>query len=258
MKKIVLFFYTGICLLFISSNKQNIVYQKNGLIVYGVSESNEFKNAKLNELNISYASSVSECKINYSVDSFELKAESKNNLTGICANSKDGQHIHNIIDNKPYTAIYKPEYVFKLDSSPHLMLSFISRSHHQSIKNKNAYKLTELNPLGNQPKFNLKNQYLFYSRPKGIYVDNDTKEILLDFYLVNTNISSSGNKVKITIDSIETFYIKEWKPYLIKGLSIGEHKIKLDLVDKNLKSISNPFLPVTRSFSLQKSPELVK
>ena len=37
---------------------------------------------------------------------------------------------------------------------------------------------------------------LFYSRPKAEYAGKDAKIILLDFYLVNTELSKDGNKVK--------------------------------------------------------------
>lgn len=245
-------------LLFISSNRQNIIYKKNGIEVYGVTESKENINARLDSFNYDYSNINSEYKIKYSISNYELKADSKNNLTGLCANSKDGQHIHSIIDNKPYTAIYKTDQIIKEDNQNHLALSFLSRSHHQSIKHKNAFKLIELNPNNNSPQFNLKKPYLFYSRPKGTYIDKDTREILLDFFLVNTSISPKANKVKITIDSIHTFYIQEWKPYLIKGLSMGDHIVTLNLVDKKFKSISTPFLPVTRKFTLQQSPATIQ
>lgn len=243
-----------VSILFISSNLPNIIYSRDGIEVYGVSETNEFQKASLDSARLIYNNSGSKYSINYTIRNYELKADSKNNLTGLCANSKDGQHIHTIIDNKPYTALYKAEHSFDIDSLPHLMLSFLSRSHHQSIKHNNAFKLTAINPQINKTILNITKPYLFYSRPKGTYVDNDANQILLDFYLVNTSISPKGNKVKVTIDSAHIFYIKEWKPYLIKGLVMGEHTVSLDLVDNKLRTIKTPFLPVKRNFILQKTP----
>ena len=63
-----------------------------------------------------------------------------------------------------------------------VVLAFLSRSYHESVKNKNAYILTE---IGDNNNTNLSDQFLFYSRPKGKYSGNDTKNLLLDFYLVN-------------------------------------------------------------------------
>jgi len=191
----------------------------------------------------------------YQIKNYELKANSKNNLTGICANSKDGQHIHVIVDNKPYTAIYNPEHRLQEDSGSHLVLSFLSRSHHQSIKYKSAFKLQQVD-LGKQTKkYNLKQTYLFYSRPKGVYVGEDTKNILLDFYLVNTQLSASGHKVRVTIDNQHIFTVIKWCPYLIEGLAVGDHTIRLELLNARNKPIANPLLPVERKFSIQVNPQ---
>jgi hypothetical protein len=239
----------------LSSNKQNIIYSKNGIEVYSVEESHEFKNAKLSNLNTSYNSDSQKTILQYNIENYDLKADSKNNLTGLCANSKDGQHIHFIADNLPYTALYKTSHSVKLDTGSHLTLSFLSRSHHQAIKNKNAFKLEQINVIKKTTDFDLSKPYLFYSRPKGTYVDGDTKEILLDFYIVNTKLSGKGNKVHVIIDSIHSFYIKEWKPCLIKGLAMGEHKIKLSLVDSRLKPIKSAFPNIDRKFILQETPK---
>ena len=66
-----------------------------------------------------------------------------------------------------------------------------------------------------------------------------------DFYLVNTEISSNGNKVKATIMDTE-FIIDEWAPYYIKGLPKGEIKIKLELIDASGNLIDTPFNPSER------------
>lgn len=255
MKKIWIFFITTGYLMIISSNNVNIVYKKGDIEVYAVDESSEFKTAQLNSFDVSESNQPNNVNLNFTISNYELKASSNNNLTGICANSKDGQHIHLIVDNKPYTAIYKTEYLLKEDSGSHLALSFLSRSHHQSIKNKDAFKLKQID-IGKKTKtYNLSQPYLFYSRPKGIYVDNDTKEILLDFYLVNTSISPKGNKVKVEIDGEHKFTLTKWSPYLIKGLTMGEHKVKISLVNRHNQPINAPFLPVERSFSLQSNPK---
>ncbi len=91
---------------------------------------------------------------------------------------------------------------------------------------------------------------MFYSRPKGVYEGDDVKKLLLDFYLVNTEISPEGNKVRATINDIE-FMIDEWAPYYIEGLSIGEVTIKLELLDSNGELIDSPFNPVVRKVTLK-------
>ena len=90
----------------------------------------------------------------------------------------------------------------------------------------------------------------FYSRPKGTYQGDDTKKVLLDFYLINTEISPDGNKVRATINGKE-FLIDEWVPHYIEGLPIGEVIIKLELLDNAGNLIKAPFNPVERKVILK-------
>ena len=75
-------------------------------------------------------------------------------------------------------------------------------------------------------------------------------KLLLDFYLVNTNISPDGNKVRATIQDTE-FIIDEWAPYYIEGLPKGEITVKLELIDSNGNLIDTPFNPSTRTVMLE-------
>ena len=123
----------------------------------------------------------------------------------------------------------------------------MSRSHHESIKNPNAYVFTQ---IGEGEKIDLEKQYLFYSRPKGTYTGEDTERLLLDFYLVNTSLSSDGNKVRVTIQDSE-FLVDEWAPYIIEGLPKGEISIKLELLNSTGKLIETPFNPSIRKIILK-------
>ena len=134
----------------------------------------------------------------------------------------------------------------KLDKKNNIILAFLSRSFHESVKNSNAYVLTQ---TGNE-KIDLTDEFLFYSRPKGTYKGVDTEKLLLDFYLVNTNLSSTGNKVKATIQDTE-FIIEEWAPYYIEGLPKGEIKIKLELIDASGNLIDSPFNLSNRTVILE-------
>ena len=89
---------------------------------------------------------------------------------------------------------------------------------------------------------------VFYSRPKGTYKGEDTKKVMLDFYLVNTDLTD-GNQVRATINGTE-FMVKEWAPMIIEGLPMGENTVKLELLDADMKLISAPFNPVERTFTL--------
>ncbi len=162
------------------------------------------------------------------------------------ANSDKGQHIHFIVNNGPYSAHYEENFSKPLDEESNVILAFLSRSYHESVKNKDAFILTQVG----DKKIDLDNEFLFYSRPKGTYNGDAKDKVLLDFYLVNTSISATGNKVRATIQGQE-FIIDEWAPYYIEGLDDGEINIKLELIDSFGKLIDTPFNPSDRVFTLE-------
>lgn len=90
---------------------------------------------------------------------------------------------------------------------------------------------------------------MFYSRPKGEYKGYETKYVLLDFYLVNTELSKKGNKVIAEINGVE-FIIDSWVPFIIEGLPAGESTIKLSLVDRNGDLVKTMYNPVERKIVL--------
>ena len=182
---------------------------------------------------------------NFDIQNFELGIQTDNENVFKIANSKKGQHIHLILNNDPYFAKYSSNFEHKLDTNNNIILAFLSRSYHESVKNKNAFVLTQ---TGDQ--YDLNSEFLFYSRPKGSYKIEDSNDILLDFYLVNTDISKNGNKVRATIQNQE-FIIDEWCPYLINGLKKGEVSVKLELLDPNGELIKTPFNPTFRSFIIE-------
>ena len=182
----------------------------------------------------------------FDVSDYTFGMQSIKDFNYTLANSKKGQHIHFIVNNGPYSAHYSESFTKKLDEKNNIILAFLSRSYHESVKNSNAYVLTQ---TGNE-KIDLTDEFLFYSRPKGTYKGVDTEKLLLDFYLVNTNLSSTGNKVKATIQDTE-FIIEEWAPYYIEGLPKGEIKIKLELIDASGNLIDSPFNPSNRTVILE-------
>ena len=186
-------------------------------------------------------------EFNFEVDNYELGIQTENEFKFKLANSAKGQHIHSIVNNEPYSAHYTNKFQKKLKDGPNVILAFLSRSHHESVKNPNAYIFTQ---VGEGEKIDLEKQYLFYSRPKGTYTGEDTKKLLLDFYLVNTSLSSDGNKVRVTIQDSE-FLIDEWTPYIIEGLPKGEISIKLELLNSTGKLIETPFNPSVRKITLK-------
>ena len=214
------------------------------ITIHKVEGSPEYLNAKIN-MNKPLAIEDG-YEFSFNVISYELGTQTLKNFDYQLANSAKGQHIHFIVNNNPYSAHYSEKFSKKLEGDSNVILAFLSRSYHESVKNKNAFVFTQVG----EDKIDLNKEFLFYSRPKGTYEGLDTEYLLLDFYLVNTEISSNGNKVKATIMDTE-FIIDEWAPYYIKGLPKGEIKIKLELIDVSGNLIDTPFNPSERTVILK-------
>ncbi len=185
-------------------------------------------------------------QFSFNVNQYELGMQTLKDFDYQLANSAKGQHIHFIVNNGPYSAHYEDTFTKQFEDSSNVILAFLSRSYHESVKNSNAYILTQLG----EDEIDLNKEFLFYSRPKGTYSGIDTENLLLDFYLVNTEISNTGNKVRATINNTQ-FIIDEWVPYNIKGLPKGEIKIKLELIDTFGNLIETPFNPSERTVILE-------
>jgi len=214
------------------------------ITIHKVQGSPEYSNAKINLNDI--VAHEDGYEFSFDVESYELGMQTLKNFDYELANSAKGQHIHFIVNNDPYSAHYEDTFTKKFQESSNVILAFLSRSYHESVKNPNSFVLTQVG----EDKIDLNNEFLFYSRPKGTYKGSDSEKLLLDFYLINTEISANGNKVRATIQEKE-FIIDEWAPYYIKGLPKGEIKIKLELIDTfgNLKD--TPFNPSERTVTLE-------
>ena len=223
-----------------------------------VTETSEFPDAKLSlktpDLDGKVAAGTA--TFDFGVENYELGSQTPDAKQKMCANSEQGQHIHFILDNQPYSAHYESKFEKDLPEGVHVLLAFLSRSYHESLKHKEAAILKTF-VAGNPENKNLPNMeapHLFYSRPKGSYIGEDAiKRVMLDFYLVNTDLSADGNKVKVTINETHDFVVDKWQPYMIEGLADGEHKIQLQLIDKNGNLIRGPFNNVLRTFKTFKS-----
>ena len=232
-----LYFFIASMLLVSCNNRNKISITK-------VEGSPEYSNSvlKMNEP-ISFDGGY---KFSFDVNQYELGMQTLKDFDYQLANSAKGQHIHFIVNNGPYSAHYENIFSKKLKDSSNVILAFLSRSYHESVKNKNAFVLTQVG----EKNIDLNNEFLFYSRPKGTYKGVDTEKLLLDFYLVNSEISANGNKVRATIQD-KKFIIEEWAPYYIEGLPKGEIKIKLELIDASGNLIDSPFNPSNRTVTLE-------
>jgi len=232
------------------------VMSKNGLRVYAFDDSQQYPESQI-RLNTPPSGGVvaaGPVEFNYSLSNYQLTRMTPHSNAEHMANSQQGQHIHNIVDNEPYTAHYETTFTKELTEGDHVILSFLSRSYHESLKHKGAYDLRTITvgKPAERMNFDVKAPHMFYSRPKGEYVGKDTEKIMLDFYLVNTDLSTTGNKVRATINGTE-FTLDRWLPYIIEGLPMGENTIKLELVDNSGNVLPGPYNTVERKITLKEA-----
>ena len=68
----------------------------------------------------------------YNVTNYELGVVTQDANQKPLANSAKGQHVHLILNNEPYHAIYEPEgFKLALDDGHYVAISFLSRSYHE-------------------------------------------------------------------------------------------------------------------------------
>lgn len=187
----------------------------------------------------------------FGVEDYELGIQTTDADIKNCANSVDGQHIHLILNNEPYTAHYVSSFSRELSKGSYIALAFLSRSYHESIKSPSAYQVFTFNvgDAAEPAEFDAMAPHMFYSRPKGTYNGEDTKKVLLDFYLVNADLAPEGYKVKATINGSE-FLLEKWVPYAMEGLPDGITTIELTLLDITGAKVESPFNPVVRTVTL--------
>ncbi len=171
-------------------------------------------------------------KANFEISGYELGVQTPDADSKNCANSADGQHIHFIVDDKDYLAKYTTEFEAPISDGQHYLLSFLSRSYHESIKNPDAayHKFVEIEDGKITHEWEIPEPTIFFSRPKGTYTGVDTKRVLLDFYPVNCEIGKDA-WVEVYING-EFKILNEWKAYFIEGLVPGENSVALRLVDE--------------------------
>ncbi len=194
----------------------------------------------------------------FDVKNFELKAQTGDASTKRCNNSKDGQHIHFIYNNRPYVALYEPKHEMTVaKGTDNYVMCFLSRSYHESVKSPKAGILAHfrVDKKGAVQKIDSAlPPMVFYSRPKGDYLGADTSNVLLDFYPTNVSL---GEDYKIKADvKNETngrsgsFTFDSWKPHFLNGLGAGNATVVLTLVDKNGNPVQGQNTSVTRNFKL--------
>ena len=85
-----------------------------------------------------------EYEFSFELEEYELGIQTETEYDYHLANSDKGQHIHFIINNEPYSAHYSKNFSKKMEDQNNVILAFLSRSHHESVKNQDAFILTQI------------------------------------------------------------------------------------------------------------------
>jgi hypothetical protein len=174
--------------------------------------------------------------------------------------AQPGPHIHLIVDDQPYVAVYDASTghaLAGLSPGAHVIRSFPSRPWHESIKSSpGAFAAARFVIGQDDGKYpvDLSAPLFTYSRPKGEYAGEDAKKIMFDWYLRNVELSEGGYRVRWVLDGAEHFATK-WEPIWWDGLAPGEHTLAAGLVDASGKVVDNAGLNWTqRKFTVKETP----
>jgi hypothetical protein len=198
--------------------------------------------------------------------------------------TEPGPHVHVIVDNEPYRAIYdatKPVRLEGLKQGTHVVRAFPSAGpwkkegdaeHHESRKNEGAFAWVRFHVKGalaatEDPlrTFDATKPTLTYSRPKGEYAagTRERERLLLDFYVTGTTLSADGHRVRVQVDGADakvtdldgnpvTTPLAQWKPYLLSPTPpAGERTVLLELVDRDGKPVPGPFNRTERKITIK-------
>lgn len=176
-------------------------------------------------------------------EDFTIKLDVKNWNT-----HHGGPHVHLILDDRPYMAIWDPKEPIKLSSlldagetlseGEHRLVAFASRANHESVKMKDAIAVVRF-WVGKKGKSEWKpksDPMLVYSRPKGTYNGSAADNVLVDWYVVNAKIGET-HKVRATVhgpgieETGRMVTVTEWRPLALDYLRNGDYTITLELLD---------------------------
>jgi hypothetical protein len=184
------------------------------------------------------------------------------------ATATGSSHVHLILDNKPYKAIYDPKVPIRLSEltgneaiaeGQHVLVAFPSRANHESVKTKDAMTIVPFY-VGKKgdAKTDVKKPMLIYSRPKGEYKGELANHVIVDYQLTNVTLADGKEHVKVTVTGpgidgeLTQAATKFGPPMFLENLRNGSYSLKVELLDKDDKVIPGPWNSTTRSISIDR------
>ncbi len=181
-------------------------------------------------------------------------------------NSKEGQALHILIDDRPYLEVNEAiddvgdseditydqtitsRVPFNLSPGVHVLRVYPVRSFGESLKGDGCFAASYFYMGKEKGSVDLSKPFLTYNQPVGSFELG--KPVLLDFYISNCQLSKDGYKVRLTIDGSDKRLLTQWVPYYIYGLKHGTHIIQLDLLDQSGNILAPLFKDTERTITV--------
>lgn len=193
---------------------------------------------------------------------FSVKLDVKNWQT-----AQGSSHVHLILDNKPYKAIYDHKAPVKLSELTggealseglHVLAAFPSRANHESVKTKDALAVIPfwVGKKGDAKADFTKKPLLIYSRPKGEYKGEMANHVLVDFYVANVALAEGKEHVHVSVTGpgidkpLDGKVEKFGAPLYLDNLQNGSYELKVELMDGANKLVEGPWNATTRKITI--------
>ena len=193
---------------------------------------------------------------------FVLKLDVKNWVTQTGAS-----HVHMILDNRPYKALFDLKTPVTLGElaggalgeGEHTLVMFPSRMNHESVKTKGALSTVSFF-VGKKttPAFDAKKGSLVYSRPKGEYKGEASNHVLVDFQLLNVELGTAKNSVKVTVEGgaltapLSYTVTAFGAPLFLDHLPSGKYSIKTELLAADGALVPGAWNTTSREFVINR------
>lgn len=238
-----------------SEIKPRIVLENKGVKLIEANDFPLFSDTKLSMISDSNTFQFGPNNLELKLDNYKLGGGTTDQEKKKVRLYETGQFLYFIKDKKTVRKKKSLNIDFDLKRGTNSFFIAPSRSYEMSIKNNDSWLGFELkiDDTKKRAKYiSITEPTIMICSPSGIYNEANSDRILLDFFIANTEISTSGNKVKVTIDKDITFILDTWSPFYIEGLNDGRHLIKVQLLDQNGKEIKGKYSSFGPSyFSLQ-------
>ena len=196
-------------------------------------------------------------------DAFEVRLDVKDWFVS------PGDHVHLVLDDKPYKALGDPRSSLKLgDVFPgeplaegqHVLAAFPARDSHLTVKPHDGKSPLAVVTfwVGKPGKAGWKatDPALFSSRPKGTYNGTDADAVLLDFYVHAVALGEGRASVRARVSPPSgepvTVSITTWAPWSIENLPSGTTRVLLELLDKEGAPMPGPLSRIEREISVNR------